>query len=73
MLNVEFTALLYRAPELLRRGPGGGSPRADVYSFSLVLYEIHTRKGPYGEQCLSPAEMLAKVAHPDPAVPLFRY
>ncbi|XP_026479460.1 guanylate cyclase 32E-like [Ctenocephalides felis] len=53
--------LIYRAPELLRAGkfqsvttnPLFGSQKGDVYSFGLILYEIHTRKGPYGENNMS--------------------
>ncbi|XP_062715719.1 speract receptor isoform X1 [Aedes albopictus] len=65
--------LLYRAPELLRAGPVScvpGSPKGDVYSFGIVLYEIFTRKGPFGEIECTPAECLKRVLHPlDPNTP----
>lgn len=59
--------LLYRAPELLRAGPATcvpGTPKGDIYSFGIVLYEIFTRRGPFGEIECSPAECLQRVMHP---------
>ncbi|XP_038109583.1 guanylate cyclase 32E isoform X3 [Culex quinquefasciatus] len=64
-LNCE--KLLYRAPELLRAGPATcvpGTPKGDIYSFGIVLYEIFTRRGPFGEIECSPAECLQRVMHP---------
>lgn len=60
--------LLYRAPELLRSGPSNvvpGSQKADIYSFGIVLYEIHTRHGPFGDIGLTPMECLKKVLQPN--------
>lgn len=43
------TELLYKAPELLRTVNNfntiliPGTPKGDIYSFSIILYEIHTR------------------------------
>ena len=49
--------LLYRAPEHLRApAHTEGSQKGDVYSFALILYEIHGRSGPFGCSGLSPAE-----------------
>ncbi|XP_055533720.1 guanylate cyclase 32E isoform X2 [Wyeomyia smithii] len=59
--------LLYRAPELLRAGPSHcvpGTPKGDVYSFGIVLYEIFTRKGPFGEIECTAAECLERVMNP---------
>uniref|UniRef100_A0ABM0MJJ6 guanylate cyclase n=1 Tax=Saccoglossus kowalevskii TaxID=10224 RepID=A0ABM0MJJ6_SACKO len=45
----DYAKLLYRAPELLRtKTPTRGSQKGDVYSFAIVLQEIVTRCGPYG-------------------------
>lgn len=62
------TELLYRAPELLRSGPANmvpGTPKGDIYSFGIVLYEIHTRHGPFGDTGLSSMDCLKKVLQPN--------
>ena len=48
--------LLWKAPELLRvnNAPRRGTQEGDVYSFAIIMYEIHGRKGPYGDTELSP-------------------
>ena len=50
------TDLLWTAPELLRdpAAPPNGTPRGDVYSFAVLLYEIYGRDGPYGDTGLTP-------------------
>lgn len=63
-----FLELLYRAPELLRCGPANivpGTQKGDTYSFGIVLYEIHTRHGPFGEAGITPMECLKKVLQPN--------
>lgn len=60
--------LLYRAPELLRSGPANmvpGTPKGDVYSFGVILYEIHTRHGPFGNTGISVMDCLRKVLQPN--------
>lgn len=48
--------LLWCAPELLRmkNRPRAGTQEGDIYSFGIILYEIHGRKGPYGDSDLPP-------------------
>ncbi|KAL1427125.1 hypothetical protein MTO96_017730 [Rhipicephalus appendiculatus] len=47
--------LLWRAPELLRDpdSPPEGTPRGDVYSFGIVLFEMLARSGPFGKTTLT--------------------
>ena len=58
--NYCLTECLWRAPELLRNG--NASPAAfqkgDIYSFGIILYEIHGRAGPWGKTEYSPKVML---------------
>ena len=41
--------MLWKAPEILRSPSlnGKGTQLGDVYSFAIILQEMHTRKGPY--------------------------
>jgi len=74
-VNVVFIGLLYRAPELLRITDSDeeeiGSQKGDIYSFSIILYELHGRQGPFGETNLSFKEILDKVSQT--TEPVFRY
>ena len=48
---------LYKVPELLRHPdpvPAHGSQRADVYSFTIIVQEFHTRHGPWSTSYLNP-------------------
>ena len=47
---ITFSELLWKAPELLRNrnSPPRGSQKGDVYSFGLILINIHGRAGPWG-------------------------
>lgn len=75
MMTLHSTELLYRAPELLRSGPANmvpGTPKGDIYSFGIVLYEIHTRHGPFGDTGISVMECLKKVLQPDDSSHPFR-
>ncbi|XP_063708724.1 guanylate cyclase 32E [Culicoides brevitarsis] len=65
--DAAFTKLLYRAPELLRAGPiqlVPGSVKGDIYSFGIILYEICTRHGPFGELDCSAFDCLKRVIDP---------
>ena len=55
---------LYTAPECLRN-PASVSDKSDVYSFAIILYEMHSRAGPFGESQLSEAEILRKIIQPE--------
>ncbi len=35
---------------------------AFLYSFAIILYEVHGRRGPFGETALLPSQMLRRVA-----------
>lgn len=37
--------------------------KGDVYSFGIILYELHTRNEPFGETELTYAEILHRVIH----------
>ena len=54
--NYDITDMLWTSPELLRdkSAPRRGTQEADVYSFAIILYEIHGRNGPFGDIDISP-------------------
>lgn len=65
--------LLYRAPEILRlqdsfltKDQPTGSQKGDVYSFGIILFELHSRHGPFGDIPFSPAEILNRVIRSNP-------
>lgn len=75
VMTAKIQKLLYRAPELLRSGPAiqvPGSVKGDSYSFGVILYELHTRQGPYGESGFTPAECLKKIIQPSKTLSPFR-
>ncbi|KAL1497777.1 hypothetical protein ABEB36_008676 [Hypothenemus hampei] len=62
--------LLYKAPELLRQRDScltkdqpAGTQKGDIYSFGIILFELHGRHGPFGDIPFSPTEILNKVIH----------
>ena len=60
----------YMAPEYLRRH-SEYTPACDIYSFSMILFEIYARTGPFDGE--DPRKILPKVCHPRlnkrPAIP----
>ncbi|XP_076454270.1 guanylate cyclase 32E-like [Babylonia areolata] len=57
-----FRNLLWKAPELLRSPkPHRGTPKSDIYSFGIILYEMFGRAGPYGHCKLTPKEIVDSV------------
>ncbi|XP_068149824.1 receptor-type guanylate cyclase Gyc76C-like [Drosophila tropicalis] len=49
---------LWRAPELLRNHHIHGSQKGDVYAFAIIMYEIFSRKGPFGQTNFEPKEIV---------------
>ncbi|XP_071960361.1 guanylate cyclase 32E-like isoform X2 [Antedon mediterranea] len=64
--HAQYEDMLWKAPELLRKphAPPEGSPKGDVYSFGILLYEITLRDGPFGNSRFSPPEIIQKVEFP---------
>ena len=62
--------LLYKAPELLRTVSNfntiliPGTQKGDIYSFAIILYEIHTRSGPFGEIDCTYIDCLKRLTKP---------
>ncbi|KAH8323965.1 hypothetical protein KR074_002395 [Drosophila pseudoananassae] len=48
---------LWRAPELLRNHIHG-SQKGDVYAFAIIMYEIFSRKGPFGQTNFEPKQIV---------------
>ncbi|GAB1600962.1 guanylate cyclase 32E-like, partial [Argonauta hians] len=61
-----YNRLLYMAPELLRSPFRNlnGTPEGDSYSFALILYEIHTRKGPWESTNLTKCGLIKRLKNP---------
>ncbi|GFY56732.1 guanylate cyclase 32E, partial [Trichonephila inaurata madagascariensis] len=59
--------LLWKAPELLRDpcSPANGTQKGDIFSFGIILYEIISRKGPYGPTSMTPSEIIKCVIRKD--------
>ncbi|XP_071128591.1 guanylate cyclase 32E-like isoform X2 [Mytilus edulis] len=55
--------LLWTAPELLRNkyNSSYGTPKGDIYSFAIIMYEIHGRLGPWGRTDFAPKEIIHRV------------
>ncbi|XP_017842260.1 receptor-type guanylate cyclase Gyc76C isoform X1 [Drosophila busckii] len=48
----------WRAPELLRNHHLHGTQKGDVYAFAIILYEIFSRKGPFGQTNFEPKQIV---------------
>ncbi|XP_073839417.1 receptor-type guanylate cyclase Gyc76C-like [Musca autumnalis] len=48
----------WKAPELLRNPQMYGSQKGDVYAFAIIMYEIFSRKGPFGQTLYEPKEIV---------------
>jgi len=61
--HANYKRFLWTAPELLRmeKPPPCGTPKGDVYSFGILLYEILNRNGPYGDCHFTPKEIVERV------------
>ena len=58
--------LLWKAPEILRDSLAHGTPKGDVYSFGIILYEIFGRAGPYGDTIVEAEEIIEQVRETRP-------
>ncbi|ESO84763.1 hypothetical protein LOTGIDRAFT_221869, partial [Lottia gigantea] len=58
-----YKRYLWTSPELLRldKFPPGGTQKGDVYSFGILLYEILSRCGPFGDCLLTPKEIIERI------------
>ncbi|XP_033630930.1 receptor-type guanylate cyclase Gyc76C-like [Asterias rubens] len=61
-----YESLLWKSPELLRDPcpPPTGTQKGDIYAFSVLLFEIILRNGPYGNTVLNPKEIVHRVTYP---------
>lgn len=48
----------WKAPELLRNPHVYGSQKGDVYAFAIIMYEIFSRKGPFGQTSYEPKQIV---------------
>ncbi|XP_013413758.1 guanylate cyclase 32E [Lingula anatina] len=69
--HAKYRNLLWRSPELLRTRNVWGTQKGDVYSFAIIMYEVHGRNGPFGNCTLPPKYIIHRVMQPtsDGSVP----
>uniref|UniRef100_A0A1B0CUZ5 Guanylate cyclase n=1 Tax=Lutzomyia longipalpis TaxID=7200 RepID=A0A1B0CUZ5_LUTLO len=56
-----YRSQFWKAPELLRNPTIYGSQKGDIYAFAIILYEIISRKGPFGPTGYEPKEIIEMV------------
>lgn len=54
----QILGLLWKAPELLRNPNICGTQKGDVYAFAIILYEVISRRGPFGQIGYEPKEIV---------------
>jgi len=61
-----YTRFLWTAPELIRNPMTSShcKQKVDVFSFAIILFEIHGRCGAWGKTFYSSMELIEKVKHP---------
>nr|P11528.1 RecName: Full=Resact receptor; AltName: Full=Guanylate cyclase; Flags: Precursor [Arbacia punctulata]CAA31367.1 guanylate precyclase (AA -21 to 965) [Arbacia punctulata]prf//1411302A membrane guanylate cyclase [Arbacia punctulata] len=63
--HAKLARKLWTAPEHLREGKSmhpGGTPKGDIYSFSIILTEMYSRQEPFHENDLELADIIARVS-----------
>ncbi|KAL5292996.1 hypothetical protein ACFFRR_011640 [Megaselia abdita] len=53
-----YRSLFWKAPELLRNPNICGTQKGDVYAFAIILYEVISRRGPFGQTGYEPKEIV---------------
>ncbi|XP_075314341.1 guanylate cyclase 2G [Odontesthes bonariensis] len=72
--NPNYKEMYWTAPELLRQVglPVRGTPKGDVYSFSIIMWELmyNSKAGPYQDINLDPKEIIMQLRTPFLGEPL---
>nr|XP_046234041.1 guanylate cyclase 2G [Scatophagus argus] len=72
--NSNYNEMYWTAPELLRQVgvPVNGTPKGDVYSFAIILWELmyNSKGGPYQDINLEPKEIIMQLRTPFQGEPL---
>ncbi|XP_053719590.1 guanylate cyclase 2G [Synchiropus splendidus] len=70
--NPSYEGMFWTAPELLRQVGLHGTPKGDIYSFAIIMWELmyNSRAGPYHEINLEPKEIIMQLRTPFQGEPL---
>ncbi|XP_004701339.1 guanylate cyclase 2G-like [Echinops telfairi] len=72
--RTDYSELYWTAPELLRlpEVPCAGTPKGDVYSFAVLLWQLlhHPAGGPFDDLHAEPTEIINRIRNPTAATPL---